>query len=34
MANLIPRARSNHKWYLENFSDYPSERKALVPKIW
>ena len=34
MANLIPRARSNHKWYLKNFSDYPVERKILIPKIW
>ena len=34
LANLMPRARSNHKWYLDNFSDYPTERKALIPKIW
>ena len=34
LANLIPRARSNHKWYLEKFSDYPVNRKALIPKIW
>ena len=34
MANLIPRARSNHKWYIENFSYYPVNRKALIPKIW
>jgi len=34
LANLLPRARSNHKWYLEKFSDYPAGRKALIPKIW
>lgn len=30
-ANLIPRALSNHKWYKETFSQYPSERRALFP---
>jgi 3-oxo-5-alpha-steroid 4-dehydrogenase 1 len=34
IANLAPRARSNHAWYQENFLDYPSERKALVPRLW
>ena len=34
MANLIPRARSNHLWYLENFNDYPEKRKILIPTIW
>jgi len=33
-ANLAPRARSNHKWYLEKFSDYPEHRKALIPFIY
>jgi protein-S-isoprenylcysteine O-methyltransferase Ste14 len=33
-ANLIPRARSNHNWYREQFPDYPPERKALVPGLW
>jgi 3-oxo-5-alpha-steroid 4-dehydrogenase 1 len=33
-ANLAPRAWSHHKWYHENFHDYPSERKALIPGIW
>ncbi|HRZ27119.1 MAG TPA: methyltransferase [Spirochaetota bacterium] len=32
--NLAPRARSNHKWYRDNFPDYPKERKALVPFIY
>lgn len=31
-ANLIPRARQNHAWYLEKFPDYP-ERKAVIPWI-
>ena len=34
MANLLPRARANHAWYRQNFSDYPPERKALLPGIW
>lgn len=34
VANLLPRARDHHRWYHENFPDYPPERKALVPGIW
>ena len=33
MANLAPRAFSNHTWYRENFPDYPPERKALIPYL-
>jgi 3-oxo-5-alpha-steroid 4-dehydrogenase 1 len=33
-ANLAPRARSNHRWYREQFPDYPPERKALIPHVW
>ena len=33
-ANLIPRAKSNHNWYREQFTEYPEERKALIPGIW
>jgi 3-oxo-5-alpha-steroid 4-dehydrogenase 1 len=33
-ANLVPRARAHHLWYRESFPDYPSERKALVPRLW
>jgi len=33
-ANLVPRARSHQEWYHDNFPDYPSERKALLPKLW
>ena len=31
--NLVPRALSHHKWYHHKFSDYPKERKAIIPKI-
>jgi len=34
IANLSPRAFSNHKWYIENFPDYPKKRKALIPFIY
>ena len=30
-ANLVPRARSHHRWYREQFADYPGDRKAIVP---
>ncbi|MFN2175554.1 MAG: 3-oxo-5-alpha-steroid 4-dehydrogenase [Anaerolineales bacterium] len=33
-ANLIPRALSHHKWYRNNFPEYPDERKALIPGLW
>ena len=31
--NLFPRAVSHHRWYRENFDDYPEIRKAVVPGI-
>ena len=34
IANLVPRSRSNHQWYIENFEKYPKDRKILIPKIW
>jgi 3-oxo-5-alpha-steroid 4-dehydrogenase 1 len=34
IANLAPRAWANHKWYREQFIDYPPERRALLPGIW
>jgi 3-oxo-5-alpha-steroid 4-dehydrogenase 1 len=34
IANLAPRARSHHRWYKEQFEDYPEERHILVPWIW
>jgi len=30
-ANLVPRARSHHRWYLERFPGYPVGRKAVIP---
>ena len=33
-ANLVPRARAHHTWYLKNFPEYPTERKTLLPKLW
>jgi protein-S-isoprenylcysteine O-methyltransferase Ste14 len=30
-ANLVPRAVSNHRWYKQQFPDYPKRRKAIVP---
>jgi 3-oxo-5-alpha-steroid 4-dehydrogenase 1 len=33
-ANLVPRARSHHRWYKTHFPEYPEKRKALLPGIW
>lgn len=33
IANLMPRAYSNYKWYRKTFTDYPQKRKALIPYI-
>jgi steroid 5-alpha-reductase/3-oxo-5-alpha-steroid 4-dehydrogenase 1 len=33
-ANLVPRARANHKWYRETFRDYPPKRKAVLPGLY
>jgi 3-oxo-5-alpha-steroid 4-dehydrogenase 1 len=33
MANLIPRAKNHHDWYLRQFPDYPKDRKAVIPFI-
>ncbi|WP_029923126.1 DUF1295 domain-containing protein [Nevskia soli] len=32
-ANLLPRALSHHRWYVERFPDYPRERKAIIPGL-
>jgi steroid 5-alpha reductase family enzyme len=32
-ANLVPRALSHHRWYKEQFPDYPAERKAIIPFV-
>ena len=34
IANLAPRAMAHHRWYRETFSDYPKQRKALIPYLW
>jgi len=33
MFNLIPRAISTHNWYKKEFSNYPCNRKAIIPFI-
>lgn len=33
MANLVPRALSHHRWYRQTFTDYPAERRALIPYL-
>jgi 3-oxo-5-alpha-steroid 4-dehydrogenase 1 len=33
-ANLLPRAIANHRWYQQQFPEYPANRKALLPFIW
>lgn len=30
-ANLVPRALAHHRWYREQFSDYPAARRAIIP---
>jgi protein-S-isoprenylcysteine O-methyltransferase Ste14 len=32
-ANLAPRALSHHRWYREQFPDYPTGRKAILPFV-
>jgi len=34
IANLLPRAISNHKWYKKNFDAYPDDRKVIVPNLY
>lgn len=34
IANLVPRAYANHIWYKKYFIDYPTNRRALLPKLW
>jgi protein-S-isoprenylcysteine O-methyltransferase Ste14 len=33
IANLVPRAWANRRWYLETFHDYPRERKSVIPFV-
>lgn len=30
-ANLIPRSLAHHKWYKEQFPEYPEDRRAIIP---
>lgn len=32
-ANLLPRARAHHEWYLDRFEDYPDDRRAVIPGV-
>lgn len=34
LANLVPRARDHHQWYLSKFEEYSKEKKALFPFLW
>ena len=34
MANLIPRAKSNHEWSIENIEGYPKDRKKVIPYLY
>lgn len=33
IANLLPRALANHRWYRETFPDYPEQRAAIIPHV-
>lgn len=33
IANLLPRGIRHHKWYREEFDDYPEQRRAVIPFI-
>lgn len=33
-ANLVPRAKNHHDWYLKKFPDYPKNRKKIFPFIY
>ncbi len=30
-CNLLPRALDHHRWYHQQFADYPPDRKAVIP---
>jgi 3-oxo-5-alpha-steroid 4-dehydrogenase 1 len=32
-ANLLPRALAHHRWYRDEFAEYPKERKAMIPFV-
>ena len=31
VCNLVPRSKAHHKWYQNNFENYPKKRKAVIP---
>ncbi|MBL0339815.1 MAG: hypothetical protein IPP71_02210 [Bacteroidetes bacterium] len=33
-ANLVPRAKNHHDWYIRNFAEYPKERKIVFPYLY
>ena len=33
-ANLVPRAKNHHDFYLEKFEEYPKERKVVIPYLY
>jgi protein-S-isoprenylcysteine O-methyltransferase Ste14 len=33
-ANLVPRARSHHRWYRDKFVEYPANRRAIFPFVY
>ncbi len=32
-ANLVPRAKNHHDWYLNHFPEYPKKRKIIFPYL-
>ena len=33
IANLLPRAIANHRWYQREFAGYPADRRAVIPYL-
>lgn len=34
IANLVPRAYGNRRWYRQTFPEYPPQRRVIVPFVW
>jgi 3-oxo-5-alpha-steroid 4-dehydrogenase 1 len=34
IANLVPRAKNHHDWYLTRFNNYPKDRKRVFPFLY
>lgn len=34
LANLVPRAAQNQKWYMAKFAQYPKDRRMLIPFLY